>query len=253
MKEIIQERLTEVEREHGFRILYACESGSRAWGFASEDSDYDIRFLYVWPRDHYLGVYDPQDMFDYGVDAQDLDLTGWDIRKALPLFRKANGSLMEWLFSPEVYFENEEVMSHWRELAKDYFVPRNSAAHYLGLSRKINGEIREKGKVTAKKYLYVLRALLSAQFVAEQQQAVPVEFAQLRNSLELPVEVTAEIDQMISEKSGGKESDGIERNRVLDEFVDTRTDEVGAQIPDLSGDLGTVDRLNEFFREVITS
>ena len=117
MEQRICERIREIESDYGFRIIYACESGSRAWGFASEDSDYDVRFIYQWQPGDYLSIYEPKDQVDLGVDAENLDFSGWDIRKSLPLFRKSNGALMEWLHSPIVYFEDSEIMGEWRELA----------------------------------------------------------------------------------------------------------------------------------------
>lgn len=251
MKERIQQRLREVEAEHGFRILYACESGSRAWGFASEDSDYDIRVLYAWPQEEYLKVFEPQAMFDYGVDEETLDLTGWDIRKALPLFWKANGSLMEWLFSPVVYFEDVQVMSEWRSLVPEFFVPKRSAAHYLGLSRKIWGGIENAEAATAKKYLYVLRALLASRHIVERSERIPVLFDELRKAVEISTEVAEAIDSMIAEKSGGNESDRIERVQCLDEFIVSEQERLDPLIGELSSEQGSVETLNQFFRKVI--
>ena len=252
MTDLIEKKLRTLEEENGFRILYACESGSRAWGFASADSDYDIRVIYVWPRDHYLGVFSPPDTFDFGIDENDLDLSCWDLRKALPLFRKANGPLFEWLYSPIVYFEDKEVLAEWRNLVSAYFVPGHSVGHYLGLSRKINGVIREKGQVTAKKYLYVLRALLSAAFVVENRTPPPVEFTRLRRQLTLPAEVGQEIDAMIAEKAGGSEGDLIPRNGILDAFVDQQLESVAEAASSLSSEMGSVPPLDEFFRSVLS-
>lgn len=252
MIELIRQKLRELEEENGFRILYACESGSRAWGFASNDSDYDIRVIYVWPRDRYLGVFAPTDTVDCGVDANALDVSAWDFRKALALFRKANGPLFEWLFSPIVYFEDATVITPWRELALDCFVPAHSAAHYLGLSSKINGGIREAGAPTAKKYLYVLRALLSASHVVDHQTPPPVEFGLLLQRISLPSEVRREIDAMIAEKAKGQESDGILRNPVLDAFIDEQSETLKEKAGALASEMCPVDKLDQFFRSVIS-
>lgn len=50
---IIPEKLAEIENRENVRILHCVESGSRAWGFASPDSDFDVRFIYVRPKDFY--------------------------------------------------------------------------------------------------------------------------------------------------------------------------------------------------------
>lgn len=251
MKGRIFEKLKAIERENGFRMLYAVESGSRAWGFASEDSDYDIRFIYVWPRDEYLSIFDPPNMFDYGVDDEDLDITGWDLRKALPLFRKANGSLMEWLFSPIVYYSEDAAMDEWRSLVPEFFVPRSSAAHYLGLSRKMSGGIEEKESVPAKKYLYALRAVLAAQYICEKREPTPVLFAELRSRLDLPAEIEKEIDSMISEKATGNESDLIPRVRVLDDFLREEQDRLNLELEAIGTDEGDIAVLDRFFRKLV--
>jgi uncharacterized protein len=104
MNQDINQQLTTIEQTQNVRILYACESGSRAWGFASPDSDYDVRFIYLQPRANYLSIYDRRDVIDLPVNAV-LDINGWDIRKTLQLFYKSNGALYEWLQSPIVYKE----------------------------------------------------------------------------------------------------------------------------------------------------
>ena len=96
--------LAALEAQHGIRILYACESGSRAWGFPSPDSDYDVRFIYVHPLDWYLGLDEGPDTLNFPVD-DELDLAGWELRKTLRLLRGSNAALFEWLQSPIVYHE----------------------------------------------------------------------------------------------------------------------------------------------------
>ncbi len=252
MKEKILNKLNELEAEHGFRILYACESGSRAWGFASADSDYDVRFLYAWPTEKYLSVYEPTDQMDWEIDADELDFSAWEIRKALGLFRKSNGSLMEWLHSPIVYREDPEVMARWRKLATECFVPKNSAAHYLGLSKGMWLRMQEAGAtVTAKKYLYVLRSMLAARFVVENQSPVPVEFEKLRGALELPGEVTTAIMKMVEAKSHGNESDVIGGVPVLSQFVESELQRLAELSSDLPDQLCDIVLLDEFFRSVI--
>lgn len=254
MKTMINEALADLESEHGFRILYACESGSRAWGFASADSDYDVRFIYAWPHDRYLGVFDPPATIDCGIDENALDLTGWDLRKALALFRKSNGSLYEWLHSPIVYREDDPVVSEWRSLAPEFFLPKNSAGHYLGLSKQIWGRMTEKddATVTAKKYLYVLRSILASRFVVERRKRIPVPFDDLRAVLELSEEISSEIGGMISAKADARESDEISRSECLDRFIETERDRLDLLIDELPSEPGPVERLDQFFRSVIT-
>jgi predicted nucleotidyltransferase len=106
VKEEILSRIIEIEDEEGVRIFFACESGSRAWGFPSSDSDYDVRFLYLHPTEWYLSVNleHKRDVIERPISG-DLDINGWDLRKALILLRKGNPPLMEWLGSPIIYRE----------------------------------------------------------------------------------------------------------------------------------------------------
>ncbi|MDF1755300.1 MAG: nucleotidyltransferase domain-containing protein [Verrucomicrobiales bacterium] len=251
MNDRICERLKEIETEYGFQILYACESGSRAWGFASEDSDYDVRFIYCWSPESYLGIYPPRDQLDLGVDAENLDFSGWDLHKSLPLFRKSNGSLMEWLHSPIVYFEDQSFMREWRQLAQDYFVPKATTVHYLGLCRKMWLSSCEQDKITAKKYLYILRSLLSARYITENRSPVPVKFSETMEATDLSPEVVEAIRSMIETKATQQEADLIPRVPVLDQYIEAERSRLGAIVETLSADQGPVERLDEFFRSAI--
>lgn len=251
MEERICERLKEIEAERGFQIIYACESGSRAWGFASEDSDYDVRFIYHWAANDYLSIHSPTDQVDLGVDAENLDFSGWDLRKSLPLFRKSNGSLMEWLHSPVVYFEDGEIMQAWRALVSDYFVPKATSVHYLGLSRKMWLGSIEKDQITAKKYLYILRSLLSTRYIVENLSPVPVKFADTMAAIELDSHVVSAIEAMIAEKANQNEADEIARVPVLDQFIETERERLETAVDGLPGEQGSIDCLNNFFRNSI--
>lgn len=125
MREIIIDKLKGIEQNNNVKILYACESGSRAWGFASPDSDYDVRFIYIHNPDYYLSIDNADDVIELPVN-EVLDISGWDIRKALKLFRKSNPPLMEWLQSPIVYACNEEFYAQMTALAPQYYIPRRA-------------------------------------------------------------------------------------------------------------------------------
>jgi len=94
MDSVIRGVLEKIEKEHKVKILFAWESGSRAWGFASKDSDYDVRFIYVHEKNWYFGIDDQRDVIELPVN-EVLDVNGWDVRKALRLFRKSNAPLYE--------------------------------------------------------------------------------------------------------------------------------------------------------------
>jgi hypothetical protein len=166
----ISDRLDEIETEHRVAVLYACESGSRARGFAdsSRDSDYDVRFVYAHPRDWYLSL--DLKRRDDTIDpptTDEIDLHGWDLRKALQLFHDANPTLLEWLQSPIVYREDDAVLARWRDLISDYYTPRAAKPAYRGMARSIAEQNVAEAPIQYKAYLYVLRALLAVRWVAQ--------------------------------------------------------------------------------------
>jgi predicted nucleotidyltransferase len=184
MRRDIEELLQRIERQHGVRILYACESGSRAWGFASPDSDYDIRFLFAKPEADYVSVQDGIESIDLPLEQGLLDAGGWDLRKAAKLLGKSNGALVEWLHSPIVYRAEPGFRERWQLAAREVFFPRASCDHYRGLTKQMVLGKLQSDAVRAKDYLYALRATLAAQWVAAGLRPLPrAERARLLNEL----------------------------------------------------------------------
>ncbi len=174
----IHSRLETYERERGVRILFAVESGSRAWGFASSDSDYDVRFVYAHPRDWYLSVFDRDEVIESPSDPV-YDLGGWDLRKALRLLGGSNAPLAEWLRSPLVYREAPGCRDEFLRLAQK-MSPRTLAMHHLSLLRNFDRDFLGGPEVCLKKLFYALRSALAARWIAERDEIPPVEFAVLR-------------------------------------------------------------------------
>ena len=139
MKQKIFERLKSLEHSESIKILLAVESGSRAWGFASNDSDWDVRFIYIQQADWYLSIDDKRDSLDYPADDL-LDFSGWELRKALRLFRKSNPPLLEWLRSHIIYLEQFSTAERMRSLSAEYFNPWSCLHHYLHMA---SGNFRE--------------------------------------------------------------------------------------------------------------
>ena len=177
MEKKILEKLKEIEKSKNVEILFAVESGSRAWGFASPDSDYDIRFLYKHEADYYLSLWDEPDVIEFMTE-DDLDGSGWDLRKAIKLLAKSNAPLLEWLYSPVVYFENEEFANAMRELAKDCFSPIATLHHYLGTTKNFM-EVCKQEEVKLKSYFYALRTALAGKWIIENKSFPPVDFMEL--------------------------------------------------------------------------
>ena len=161
----VRNALAQVEAARNVRVLFACESGSRAWGFASRDSDYDVRFLYVHRRDWYLSVEDRRDVIEQPI-ADDLDVSGWELRKALRLLRKSNPPLLEWLKSPVVYRHDPVFAAEFGALAAEFYSPRRCFAHYLHMAfGNWRDYLRGREEVSLKKYLYVFRPLLACRWI----------------------------------------------------------------------------------------
>ena len=210
----IEQLLANVEKERGIRILYACESGSRAWGFASPDSDYDIRFLYTRNESEYLNVFSGPDTIEMQIE-DDLDPGGWDAKKAAGLLSKSNGSLVEWLHSPIVYREEKGFLELWRDACRECFCVRSSAAHYRGLAVQIWKGKCQHETVRAKDYLYVLRALFAAEWILKTKDPAPVAFEQLRAE-----HSPKEIDRLLAWKSESDEGQLMERSAILDQLIE---------------------------------
>jgi len=177
MKEKILEKLKEIEKQKDVEILFAVESGSRAWGFASPDSDYDIRFIYKHKPEFYLSLWEKPDVIEFMTE-DDLDGSGWDLRKAIILLAKSNTPLIEWLFSPIVYFRNDDFVKQMQDLAVECFSPIAVLHHYLGTTKNFM-EVCEMEEVKLKSYFYALRTALAGKWIIETNTFPPVAFADL--------------------------------------------------------------------------
>jgi len=206
IRDRIVARLREIESAESVRILYACESGSRAWGFASTDSDYDVRFIYLRPVDWYLSIdlERRRDVIEYPI--QDLlDINGWDLRKALRLLRRGNPPLVEWLGSPIVYLDRYAVAERMRALAARHYHPVAALYHYLHMARGNYRDYLKGETVWLKKYFYVLRPLLAIRWIEQGLGLVPTEFQVLVDGVVESPQLRAAIDALVETKRAGVE------------------------------------------------
>lgn len=231
--------LTRIEATHGVRIVYAVESGSRAWGFASPDSDYDIRFIFIRSAESYVSVQEGLESIDLPLVGE-LDAGGWDIRKAARLLGKSNGALVEWLHSPIIYRNENGFRERWQAMACKIFSPRASSDHYRGLAKQmVLGKLRSE-TVRAKDYLYALRAVLAAKWIAETHTIPPVPFGDLFEIA--PPIIQALIPKLLEHKARTAECERMERLPELDAFLHEFLECV-TTLPQGSGDLPSLDRL----------
>jgi len=254
--EEINNLLDEIEREHEVDILYACESGSRAWGFASPDSDYDIRFIYKRKTDDYLRVDEVADTIEIPIE-NDLDPGGWDVRKSLGLLKKSNGALIEWLHSPIVYREKAGFLDSWRKACLEVMTVGKLHDHYRGIAKRFwktslyEGDA-EAGEVRAKSYLYCLRGALSAKYVAIEKKPAPVEFEKLLGYL--PVELRLVIDDLLEYKSESGEKQGMSHISELDSFLKDEVENGKVEELDRKHDKAVRDDVvNSLFLETLRS
>lgn len=246
----ISKKLDEIEEKEGVRILHAVESGSRAWGFASPDSDYDVRFVYVRPKEDYLRLDEPRDVIEWQLD-EVLDINGWDLKKALRQFSKGNATLFEWSGSPIVY----RTTSDWekiQEVSKQYFSDKAAVYHYYGTANSTFQGYLLGDTVRYKKYFYALRPLLAARYIEEYHTAPPVLFDDLLK-LDMPPRLKAAIDELLEIKKKTTEGEENPHMPVIRSFVEEETarqKEIADALPDDHNKDWTA--LNTIFREMIS-
>ena len=213
----IQEQLTHIENKYGIRILHCAESGSRAWGFASPDSDYDVRFIYVRPKDHYLQLQTTPDFLEVVRDSL-LDINGWDLDKALKLLHKSNPTLFEWNNSPIVYKTTKE-WGEVRAIINKYFTMRSGLMHYLNTAEGNYREYLRGEEVKIKKYFYVLRPLLACRYILDHQSPPPMLFQKLVDEY-LSGEILDEVNKLLTRKMSGGELGVEKRIDPINKWVD---------------------------------
>ncbi|URZ00354.1 nucleotidyltransferase domain-containing protein [Clostridium felsineum] len=219
IEELINFKLDEIEKQENVKILHAVEFGSRAWGFASPDSDYDVRFIYVRPKEYYLKLEDTKDIIDWELD-ETLDINGWDLNKALKLFHKSNATLFEWANSPVVYRTTDQ----WKEIycrAEKYFSKKASMYHYYGTAKSNFHKYLEEDYVKYKKYFYVIRPLLASKWIEEKSCPPPVLFSTLMDSM-LQGEMKELVDELVIVKKTMKESDKGRHIDKLNEYIENQ-------------------------------
>ena len=214
----IQTELDAIERKETIRIVLAVESGSRAWGFPSRDSDYDVRFLYVGPIESYLTVTPRRDVIERPVDAV-LDINGWDMRKALQLMLRSNAVLIEWLTSPVRY-------RSWAG-ADELLALARSAASLMALAHHYRSQARSSvdpagsagGPIPLKRYCYAVRSALAVAWIRQRREAPPMEIGALLAGLTLPESLVRSIHQMIAEKLEATEDATTPGQAIIDTFL----------------------------------
>jgi predicted nucleotidyltransferase len=250
MRETINQKLAELEQQQNIRILYACESGSRAWGFASPDSDFDVRFIYARELNDYLNIADIKDVVELPVN-EILDIGGWDIRKALKLFLKSNSPLYEWLQSPIIYQQDDSFASTLQALIPAYYSKRSGANHYLSMAFNTLTNDLQSDQVKMKRYFYALRPALACRWIIEKGTVPPMEFAHLRVLINDSI-IQSAIDELMERKLISDEKTMISPVMLLNEWLSDTLSACKTAVPELPATNNGTDELNAIFRKYVT-
>jgi predicted nucleotidyltransferase len=248
----VQRRLDMIERNQGCRILFAIESGSRAWGFPSPDSDYDVRFVFAHLADWYLSVYPGRDVVETPIE-DDMDVNGWDLRKALHLVLKSNAVISEWMESPIVYRRDARALGHLRAFADRMLNPRALTYHYLHLARRQVAAKLSRERIAFKRYFYALRPALTLRFLRLQGgRRPPMHLQALVDGTDLPAATVTVIGRLVAAKSRTREMGTGPRIPALDRLIAAEIAAAAGSAGDAPGrppaDLEAADQL---FRHLI--
>ena len=227
MRKLIQQTLCNIEEHENCHILLAVESGSRAWGFASPDSDYDVRFIYVRPKESYLKLERVRDVIELPINDV-LDVNGWDVDKTLKLLHSSNPTVFEWFSSPVVY-RSTEFAERFKPIMLRYFSSKKGLWHYLHMAESNYREYLKGEEVKAKKYFYVLRPVLACRWILEKGTPPPMLFSELMES-QLPSYLKSTVCGLLELKANSPETKIIPRIDILNEYLDKNITEIKEQI-----------------------
>jgi len=245
-------RLRGAEEEHDVKVLLAVESGSRAWGFASPNSDYDARFIYVHRRDWYLsvGLEEQRDVIEYPI-VDEIDINGWDLRKALRLFWKSNPAFVEWIQSPIVYEDSGSFGPSARALLESVYACERGIYHYRSMAKtNYRGYLRAE-RVPLKKYFYVLRPLLAVRWLEQYGTAAPIEFHKLLTLVSDQPALTDAIDTLLEAKRKAPEMGLSPQIPAIHAFIETELERLDALVPARAEQGEVVPGLSRLFRRVL--
>lgn len=249
MKDIILEKLNDIEVTNNIKILHAVESGSRAWGFASKDSDYDVRFIYVRKLEYYLALQKTDDILN--CELNDIfDINGWDIQKVLRLAYKSNPTIFEWSLSPIVY-KTTPILATIKDTIFKYFSCKSGLYHYINTAKSNYREYLKGDQVRLKKYFYVVRPLLACRWILDKQSPPPMLFSELVNA-ELPSYMKPYIDYLLDIKINSAEKDYGDKIPQINEYIESEFISIEDEISKLPKEVSNQwQLLNTLFLDVV--
>lgn len=245
MEKRISRSLERISTDLDIRILQACETGSRAWGFPSPDSDYDVRFIYSHSKDWYLSLDKNTDNVNLMEEEGLIDLSGWDLRKTLQLLSKSNVSVLERMQSKILYGGDAVFTKGLKEVAEHCFSPVKVMHHYLSMSKSFYAKINGKESVKLKDYFYALRAALAGGWIREMGGIPPLVFKEMFDLLKS--EMKNQINELIELKSKMNEDYLHPADHNLTEFIRNIISKNEAVTKSLEVSKPDRDHLNTFF------
>lgn len=253
MDEKIKHYLSELENTKGIEILLACETGSRAWGFPSPDSDYDVRIIYKHETRWYLNLNEEKDTIEYFLDNNEIDISGWDLRKSLRLLWKSNPPLLERIQSPIIYKANRNFLHGINAIAQTSYSRIATIYHYLSLAKKSIEDVTNSKEYKLKKFFYALRSAVACLWILEKEIMPPIEFGIMINELEFPQKLKSRINELIQLKATISESYLHVGENELIEFINACIARAEIEAQSLPASKAKISELNEFFIQTLES
>lgn len=220
IREKVKEHLKEIEKKHEVKIIHAIESVSRSWGFPSPDSDFDVRFIYVHRKDWYLQVFAERDVIEVPI-SDELDIAGWDLKKAMYLAAKGNVVVHEWLNTPIIYQSHTKLYNELKSHIDKSFNPQAAFHHYRSMAKRALHDVKEQKEVKLKRFFYFMRALLSARWILRNNSMPSVEFEYLLLNTDIEANYIEEIKNLVVLKSNMMESERLVIEEKLINYVET--------------------------------
>ena len=251
MEEKIKKYLSDLEEEKKIKILLACETGSRAWGFPSPDSDFDIRIIYKHDKDWYLSLTEEKDTIEYFLENNEIDISGWDLRKSLRLLAKSNPPLLERIQSPIIYKEDKEFLTGINLIAQKTYSRIATIHHYLSMVKKAFEEVTNTEEYKLKKLFYALRASVACLWILEKEEIPPIEFGKMLNGLDLPANLKTRIKELIEIKLTISETYRHKGETELIGFMKTCIQRAENESQNLPASKGKITDLNDFFLKTL--
>lgn len=246
---LVPQKLKQIEQEYGIRILYAAESGSRAWGTNSDSSDFDVRFIYIQPRKEYLRLDQIRDVLEFPI-ADGWDMCGWDLRKTLKLLHNSNSQIYEWFSCPVVYVD-DGFSARFRPILEAHFSTRKAVHHYLHQAELKRKKRQKAEEPKVKHYLYSLQHISAARWILEHRRPVPVDFQFLSDRL--PESIRPKAREYLLQKTTRPDQPYTTHCAEVEEWLLQETNRIRSQIDMLPWeDENSWDALDRFFLQELT-